>query len=278
SGLFDSRMKPHHDRSPRTGRASRIAVRIDALSRATATPSTANAHAGFSTPSTSANTEPSENSTSATTNDQKYRSRANPNGCSAVGERAARRPPRKSNPWLPVSAAEWMASASSDAAPVKANATTFDSAMPRLARNAAAIARRLPSCMERGCPGGFDGEHGGRGDGHELTRAGLEPHDRRGALEPDARSGRVLGVQPARWLPAHRELTAATEVEPFVAAVPGPALGVGAGRLPDADALGAEAVLEGPGPLRPAELEGRVDEDAGEGPPVVGEVGFPVQR
>ncbi len=49
-----------------------------------------------------------------------------------------------SKPWLPVSASEWMASASIDAAPVTANATNLLSAMPRLARNAATIARREP--------------------------------------------------------------------------------------------------------------------------------------
>ena len=49
--------------------------------------------------------------------------------------------------WLPVSAREWIASASSDAEPVIAKPTNFEMAMPRLARNAAMIAWRLPSCI-----------------------------------------------------------------------------------------------------------------------------------
>jgi hypothetical protein len=50
--------------------------------------------------------------------------------------------------WLPVSATEWMASASRDAAPVTAKPANFAIAMPRLAANAAAIAFRLSSGTE----------------------------------------------------------------------------------------------------------------------------------
>ena len=53
-------------------------------------------------------------------------------------------PPSMSRPWLPVSASEWIASASIDAAPVSANATNLLSAIPRFARNAAMIARLEP--------------------------------------------------------------------------------------------------------------------------------------
>jgi hypothetical protein len=60
-------------------------------------------------------------------------------GCSAD------RPPRASSDWLPVSATEWIDSASIEAAPVNRNATNLTTAMPRLARNAARIARVLPS-------------------------------------------------------------------------------------------------------------------------------------
>lgn len=52
----------------------------------------------------------------------------------------ARRPPRSSRAWLPVSATEWMASASIDDAPVKANPMNLAMAKPRLAKNAARIA------------------------------------------------------------------------------------------------------------------------------------------
>ena len=45
-----------------------------------------------------------------------------------------------------MSASEWIASASIDAAPVSANPTSFAIAIPRFARNAAKIAFLLPSC------------------------------------------------------------------------------------------------------------------------------------
>src|SRR5262245_46571283 len=53
-----------------------------------------------------------------------------------------------SRPWLPVSATEWIASASIDAEPVNTKAANLLSAIPRFARNAAMIARREPSCIE----------------------------------------------------------------------------------------------------------------------------------
>ena len=46
---------------------------------------------------------------------------------------------------MPVSATEWIDSASIEAAPVNRNATNLAIAIPRLARNAAKIARVLPS-------------------------------------------------------------------------------------------------------------------------------------
>jgi hypothetical protein len=46
---------------------------------------------------------------------------------------------------LPASATEWIDSASIEAAPVNTNATNLAIAIPRLARNAAKIARVLPS-------------------------------------------------------------------------------------------------------------------------------------
>jgi hypothetical protein len=48
-----------------------------------------------------------------------------------------------------VSATEWIDSASIDEAPVTRNPTNFAIAIPRLARNAAAIAFLLPSCIRR---------------------------------------------------------------------------------------------------------------------------------
>jgi hypothetical protein len=66
-------------------------------------------------------------------------------GCSAVGARRPDRPPSASRAWLPVSATEWIDSANIEAAPVNRNATNLTIAMPRLARNAARIARVLPS-------------------------------------------------------------------------------------------------------------------------------------
>src|SRR4051794_19028427 len=109
-------------------------------------------------------------------NAQKYRSVPKPNGCAAVGALRARLPPRKSSPWLPVSATEWIDSASIDADPVMRNAMNLEIAMPRLARNAAMIARRVPSADIAHRPHGF------RGDAHEVAVDAPAPQDRRPAL------------------------------------------------------------------------------------------------
>src|SRR6478609_1329303 len=94
-----------------------------------------------------ANSPPMLNSTRATTKLQKKRSRPNPKGCSGVASRRARLPPRKSRPWLPVSARECTPSARRLAEPVMKAPANLTRAMPRLARKAATIALRLPSCI-----------------------------------------------------------------------------------------------------------------------------------
>ena len=77
SAFFVVWMKLHHDARPRSGIASRRAVRSESVSSTIATPSTPNAQIGssrcsgwmsLSIPSTMANKEPSEKRTSATTN------------------------------------------------------------------------------------------------------------------------------------------------------------------------------------------------------------------
>ena len=96
--------------------------------------------------------------------------------------RRLRRPPRNSRPWFPVSATEWMASASIEADPVTANATNFAAAMPRLARNAATIARRVPSCI-----------------GDVPHRGGRDPRDRAvGCREPNDRRSPLVALEPSR--------------------------------------------------------------------------------
>ena len=136
-------------RSPRTRLDSTMAVRNEKPSNTMPNDRTAKAQMGasiscgwriFSMPSYNANMEPTVNSTRATTKDQKYRSRPYPNGWVVVASRLARRPPRSSRAWLPVSAQEWIASASIEEAPVKANATNLAMAMPRFAKKAARIA------------------------------------------------------------------------------------------------------------------------------------------
>ena len=64
-----------------------------------------------------------------------------------VGRALAALAPSISRAWLPVSASEWPDSASSPAEPVMRKPTNLATAMPRLAKNAAMIAFRLPSCI-----------------------------------------------------------------------------------------------------------------------------------
>src|SRR5690606_2096649 len=73
----------------------------------------------------------------AMTKAQKYRSHPKPKGCSGVGARRARRPPRSSSAWLPESATEWTLSASIDPDRVTRKPTNLATAMPRLASRAA---------------------------------------------------------------------------------------------------------------------------------------------
>ena len=91
-------------------------------------------------PSQMANTAPSMNSTRATTNDQKYRSRPKPKGCSAVGGLRARRWPNSKRAWLPESANEWKLSASIAPDLVTKKPTSLAIAMQKFALSAASIA------------------------------------------------------------------------------------------------------------------------------------------
>src|SRR5450759_606817 len=164
-----------------------------------------------------ANTDPIENNTSATTKAQKYRSRANPNGCWAVGAFWARRPPRARSASLPASATEWIDSASRAAAPVTAKATSLAIAMPRFASSATRTARWLSSCTTREVTGRFGRTRPSRQRrvGSRLRRARPAPH--LGARRSRARlgsrrgrrgrgpgvPGRGGGAHPSRSAPAH---------------------------------------------------------------------------
>src|SRR5262249_21264175 len=138
----------------------------------------------------------------------------------AVGALRARLPPRKRRPWLPVSATEWIDSASIDAEPVMTNATNFESAMPRFAKNAATIARRVPSADIA------HGPHRARGDAHELAVETEAAQHRRatfvaveatlqlvlfavgGPVDPDETGGTL--VQSESFVPAVVEATVGT--------------------------------------------------------------------
>src|SRR4051794_1753421 len=61
------------------------------------------------------------------------------------------------SPWLPESAMECTPSAIIEAEPVKANATSLATAMPRLAASAAAIALDPPSALTAGPPSASGG-------------------------------------------------------------------------------------------------------------------------
>ena len=146
-------MKRNHDASPLNGRDSFTAVRNDQPSNAMATSrmpmaqpadSSSWGWRSFSMPSYRANAEPRVNSTIDTTKAQKKRSRPKPNGCWRVATRAARRPPTSSRTWLPVSATEWMLSASIELDPVNRKPANLATAIPRLAMSAAMMARVDP--------------------------------------------------------------------------------------------------------------------------------------
>ena len=260
-------------------RGSRCGTR--ALSSTIATPSTANAHdrlldrgaggAASRCPRRSRTARPAR-----TARARRRRPRSSARGRSRTGARrrpaaSARRPPRKSSPWLPVSATEWIASASSDAAPVTAKATNFATAIPRLARNAATIARRLPSCMDARQPAAVSTD--------QTETARIEPalavrRARRTQRWRPARTPRTSPSTPSAQLEvvtaADRQCPAASEVQPLVPSVVRAPVGRLACGAADADTLsrGNEAA-ERVGAFGADELERGVDQDAGEGAAVV---------
>src|SRR5215212_2903687 len=122
-------------------------------------------------------------------NAQKYRSVPKPNGCWSVGALRLRFRPRNNKPWFPVSATEWIDSASIDAEPVTAKAKNLEIAIPRLARNAAMIALRVPSADIAHQP------HTLRRHAHELAVARDESEGRCATLVPVEAAGEL--VRPA---------------------------------------------------------------------------------
>ena len=107
------------------------AVRSDRPSSTIATPSTPNAQIGdssscgsmsFSTPSYNANSEPRVNSTARRRTPRSSAPCRSRTGARPWAALRLRLPPRNSRPWLPVSATEWIDSASIDADPVITNA------------------------------------------------------------------------------------------------------------------------------------------------------------
>src|SRR5215210_1442707 len=81
-----------------------------------------------------------------------YRSRAYPNGCSAVATRRARRPPINSSTWLVESATECTPSANIADEPVMAAATNLLTPIPKFAANAVRTALVLSSPATAACP------------------------------------------------------------------------------------------------------------------------------
>src|SRR5439155_25717500 len=76
-----------------------------------------------------------------------------------------------SSAWLPVSATEWTASARRLAEPVTIAPTNFITAIPRLARKAATMALRLPSCTWARLAHRSPFEHRGRPRRGPLARS-----------------------------------------------------------------------------------------------------------
>ena len=142
SGFFVVWMNCHHERPARDGRPRDRAVRNDRPSSTIATASTTYATIGDSMCSrVDELLDALEHREHRAEREQHQRHHERPEvALGAVSERvrgarcalAARGPPRKSSPWLPVSATEWIASASIDAEPVIAKATNFDDRDPEV--------------------------------------------------------------------------------------------------------------------------------------------------
>src|SRR5258706_7760165 len=94
-------------------------------------------------PSKMANAPPTLKSNRATTNGQKYRSLARPNGKRSLGGRVARRIPTRSSAWLPVSASECTASASVAVECERPAAANLHAAIATLPASAAKTTLRL---------------------------------------------------------------------------------------------------------------------------------------
>src|SRR5688572_22369919 len=92
-------------------------------------------------PSYTEKSPPREKSTSATMNDQKNTALPQPRGYSGLGSRFACFMPQRSRPWLPLSAYEWIASASIELEPVAIAAPVLATAMARFAPSAYRIVR-----------------------------------------------------------------------------------------------------------------------------------------
>ena len=124
----------------------------------------------------------------------------------------ARLPPSSSRPWLPVSASEWLASASRPADAVMRKPTNLAMAMPRLAKKAATIALRLPSCTGQGWHRG-GGRRRGRWAARRPGRAGdrRRPGIGRGISELLAAEGATVAVNYRRDADAAADTVAAIE-------------------------------------------------------------------
>src|SRR5688572_24346906 len=92
-------------------------------------------------PSYTEKSPPSEKSTRATMNDQKNTALPQPKGYSGLGGLFACFIPQRSRPWLPLSAYEWIASASIELDPVAIAAPVLATAMARFAPSAYKMVR-----------------------------------------------------------------------------------------------------------------------------------------
>src|SRR5438552_3995409 len=159
------------------------------------------------------NTPPRLNSISATMKLQKNTARPWPSGWSAVGSRRASRRPRISSAWLPQSAKEWMASASSDDEPVATAPAVLAAAMARFAPSAKRMDfRTLPDACDIAGAGKLDagalcqrgrGEHSGRrhrglARRHRLSATQPQAAGLPAALAADGRQRRGRGIARAQ--------------------------------------------------------------------------------
>ncbi len=125
---------------------------------------------------------PATNRPSAASSDQTYASRPCPSGCARSRGRRERRWATSSKTWLPVSAQECAASASSEADPVTTAATDFAIATRRLAAKAIrtvvtladAVASDGSACGPRSCFETVAVARSARPTGHHRDRASAD--------------------------------------------------------------------------------------------------------